>query len=365
MATFTGQLGTKFSKLGNIQLGVVPIVTDSTSVNSSKFNFWLYNSPVVQSGNSREFDKWWKDAPVLQISGITLGIKYKIVLESGASLKADGTIYPEWLTKLDEKYRLTFESSGIWQRLDATIPVEWDGTVDVKQTLPLEFRATLVERFGLLPEWTLGITARCPIPFEFRGWQTLISKLPFEFSSDVVFVTNDSTIPFDFSASIHADHTLNLEWLVTLPRDLHTFPLEFTTGLRELLKAPLEWKSIIQLTAKMPIEWSGYSPVGSLLSIPTEWLSQIGVDILDTIPIEFSGLSPLELWVLWNVIRKLSTRFDLDWKVLETAAGISFPLKWRVFRSLPTLNLQWNVLPAQVFIDSDIQKPVASGEKTP
>jgi len=331
------------------------------------FDYWHHGAPILFSGRSLEFAVWHDGAPVISLAGEALRLVCTIPNDWSGNLDLKTKVPVEFVLALNSLLeQLPIESSGIWQRLDAIMPVEWRGTVDVVQKLPMEWVATLDERYGINADSTLTVSARCVFPMEWTGQPTLLSKLPFEFSSVVVYVTPDYTIPFDFSASIADDHTLRIEWKATVTSSKQTLPEDFVAVLRTLQEAPLEWLSTMSIKATPSVEWSGYTSVGSLLgSIPFESSTQFTIQIDDTAPVEWTGFDPMELWIKWNHIFKLNQEFRLQWQLENTAlGGINFPMTWRITRSLPTFEMQWNIVPSQLLItDSDIQKPVASGDK--
>jgi len=336
------------------------------TVSYAGFDYWYHGAPILYSGRSMDFSVWYKGAPLVQLAGSLLDMKCSAIVEWVATQKSDQSFDPEWRATLDELIKLQIESSGIWQTLYGSVPVEFRGTIKAVQNIQIGWRATLDETFGVTPEFTLTIAATCDLPLNWGGSTTLDTSVTFEVASIVAYLTKDIAIPIEFFGSVNADHTLSLEWRATLPSKLDTLPADFLASIQSLKTAPLEWIGAIRIPVTVPVDFLGYHNVGSKLeSLPIDTTGTTFVQIITSPPVEFDGFNPLELWLMWNVTKKFSKQFDLDWNVFGTAIGIVFPLKWRVYNALPMLQLQWNVIPAQLLIDSDIQKPVASGEKTP
>lgn len=314
-----------------------------TSIDTTGFYYWYHGAPILHSGSAMDFAVWTQNAPVVQILGNFLDMKCRMATDwQGVvvtTVQADRGMPLEWRANYSELLMLPFDITGppaSTVQSSSVIPLEWlakhselltlpfdrNGPLNAVQRIRIESSASIKELFGFTPSWKLRVTTQYPLPMHWSGYRSLDTGIPFEVQSIVTTITAERDLPFDFSALVidTADHTLNIEWSGVIDRSL----------------------------------------AGSIYFGSAGWLILRAADSID-----WSGLSPLELWILWNVTSKLSTQLILNWQIFGTAIGVTFPVGWRVFRSLQILNFQWNVLPAQLFDDTIIiHQPISSGEKT-
>lgn len=199
-----------------------------------------------------------------------------------------------------------YVSGEIALALDAFIPVEWRGSVELIQAAQIPIEATaLLEGAPRIPvESVAGLATVTVLQIEIlAGAGPAASHIPIEWQA-ALLVTADPNIPIEAMATVTA--------------------------------AP-----------RIPFESAGVILLEADANLPLEILG--GVIGRALLQLEVSGRDDTVLAYVWKVLVPADVPQAYRWVVLpEIVAGAELGYTWRVFEDPPALGYKWRVIPGSI-----------------
>lgn len=220
------------------------------------------------------------------------------------------------------------------------IPVEWLGSVDHDEGIPVEWMAAILGSAAESPvEWLYGVANAAESPVEWLA-ETLVevtAEIPVEWLV-VLLIVADLDLEVDWLGGVEVGRVLRPEWLAAIQRDDTTAvewlygvadamesPASWLQGAACLAAGPVDWLGPAESTAASPIEWS--AGLASINASPVEWL--YGVADAIEIPVDWmlGTESPLVLRAEWEGAFVSTLVTPLDWSGQVTRDS-SVPVDW-------------------------------------
>lgn len=210
---------------------------------------------------------------------------------------------PNWLYRVEAEYLTAGEQA---LALDAAIPVEWRGSIEITQAIQIPIEATA---------WLEG-SAR--IPVEAMGTLATVTALQIEFLGGVG--SAGPRIPVEWQAAI----------LVTADSPI-----------------PIDVTGVVSAAPRIPFECAGVILLESAVNIPIETLGQVIGRAL--IQLDVSGRDDTVLAYVWKVLAPADAVQAYQWLVLpEIVVGAAQAYTWRVIEDAPAQGYTWTVIPVKL-----------------
>ena len=186
------------------------------------------------------------------------------------------------------------------------------------------------------------------IPIEWRGAVELIgaAQIPIE---ALALLEGSAQIPVESLGSLATVTVLQIEILSGVGAAAPVIPIEWQAAL--LVTAdptiPVEVKAAVEAAPRIPFESSGVILLEADANIPIEILG--GVIGRALLQLDVSGRDDTVLAYVWKVLVPADVPQAYRWVVLpEIVVGAELGYSWRVFEDPPAQGYTWTVIPAEI-----------------